>query len=404
MSPQIAVAATAPFGADVLERLAAEPRHQRGADATGRPRGPRAEGRRSAGEGGSGTTRAPRAPAGAPRARSRARRADGRDRRVREADPRRAARRATLAQRPPVASSALERGGPGRAIADGRRCRDRRDDPRDGQGAGRRPDPGAARVPRRAGWTMPATCTRRRRRSRSSCSTRCSPTPSLSSRPQAEVGVTYADRIGPDDRVLDLSRPARELVDLVRALSPHIGARAELEGRSVTIWRARVGRGRLVRAGGAPAGRRTQDGVRGVATRAQVSPARQAAFRVLLRVFENDAYADRAFRAAAEGLDDRDRALARRLAFGAVQRVRTLDYAIETLGRRRVHRLDAAGTSRSQARGVSARVRRRGASACGRERIRRARPRSRTGARGSVHECRSAAACGRLAQAPRRAL
>ena len=55
------------------------------------------------------------------------------------------------------------------------------------------------------------------------------------------MGVTYADRIGPDDRVLDLSRPARELVDLVRALSPHIGARAELEGRSVTIWRARVG-------------------------------------------------------------------------------------------------------------------------------------------------------------------
>lgn len=77
-----------------------------------------------------------------------------------------------------------------------------------------------------------------------------------------------------------------------------------------------------------------------MATRAQVSPARRAAFRVLLRVFENDAYADRAFRAAADGLDDRDRALARRLAFGAVQRVRTLDYAIETLGRRRVHRLD----------------------------------------------------------------
>jgi methionyl-tRNA formyltransferase len=60
-------------------------------------------------------------------------------------------------------------------------------------------------------------------------------------RPQPEEGVTYADRIGPDDRVLDLSRPARELVDVVRALSPHIGARAELEGRSVTIWRARVG-------------------------------------------------------------------------------------------------------------------------------------------------------------------
>ena len=59
--------------------------------------------------------------------------------------------------------------------------------------------------------------------------------------PQAEDGVTYARRIEPDDRILDLGRPARELVDLVRALSPHIGARAELEGRGVTVWRARVG-------------------------------------------------------------------------------------------------------------------------------------------------------------------
>ena len=77
-----------------------------------------------------------------------------------------------------------------------------------------------------------------------------------------------------------------------------------------------------------------------MAPRAAVSPARRAAFDVLLRVFENDAYADRALPAAAKGLDERDRALAQRLAFGAVQRVRTLDYAIETLGRRRVPKLD----------------------------------------------------------------
>ena len=44
---------------------------------------------------------------------------------------------------------------------------------------------------------------------------------------------------------------------------------------------------------------------------------------------------------AAKGLDERDRALAQRLAFGAVQRVRTLDFAIETLGRRPVRKLDA---------------------------------------------------------------
>jgi 16S rRNA (cytosine967-C5)-methyltransferase len=78
-----------------------------------------------------------------------------------------------------------------------------------------------------------------------------------------------------------------------------------------------------------------------MAARAAISPARAAAFQVLRRVFEDDAYADHAFRAAAKDLDDRDRALAQRLAFGAVQRVRTLDHAIEKLGRRRVHRLDA---------------------------------------------------------------
>ena len=44
----------------------------------------------------------------------------------------------------------------------------------------------------------------------------------------------------PEDRMLDLDRPAEELVRVVRALSPHIGARAELEGRPVTVWRARV--------------------------------------------------------------------------------------------------------------------------------------------------------------------
>ncbi|OFW71839.1 MAG: hypothetical protein A2Y55_09950 [Actinobacteria bacterium RBG_16_68_12] len=59
-------------------------------------------------------------------------------------------------------------------------------------------------------------------------------------RPQPEEGVTYAKKIGPSDRVLDLERPARELVDRVRALSPHIGARTELHGRPVTVWRARV--------------------------------------------------------------------------------------------------------------------------------------------------------------------
>lgn len=72
-----------------------------------------------------------------------------------------------------------------------------------------------------------------------------------------------------------------------------------------------------------------------------VSPARRVAFETVLRVFEAGAYADRVFRSAARGLDERDRALAQRLAYGTIQRVRTLDHGIEALGRRPVERLDA---------------------------------------------------------------
>jgi methionyl-tRNA formyltransferase len=47
---------------------------------------------------------------------------------------------------------------------------------------------------------------------------------------QPETGVTYAEKIEPQDRLLDPARPARELERIVRALHPHIGARAELPG------------------------------------------------------------------------------------------------------------------------------------------------------------------------------
>ena len=65
-----------------------------------------------------------------------------------------------------------------------------------------------------------------------------------------------------------------------------------------------------------------------------VSPARRAAFKTILRVFEQEAYADRAFAAEAVGSTTRDRALAQRLAYGTVQRVRTLDHAINELGKK----------------------------------------------------------------------
>jgi methionyl-tRNA formyltransferase len=70
------------------------------------------------------------------------------------------------------------------------------------------------------------------------------PQPELT--PQPEEGLTYAAKIGPEDRVLDWNRPPEELLNQVRALSPHIGARGELHGRPVTIWRARIEGGQLV--------------------------------------------------------------------------------------------------------------------------------------------------------------
>jgi methionyl-tRNA formyltransferase len=57
--------------------------------------------------------------------------------------------------------------------------------------------------------------------------------------PQAEEGATYAEKIRPEDRELDPAAPAEELVNRVRALSPHIGARLG----DLLVWRARLGEG-----------------------------------------------------------------------------------------------------------------------------------------------------------------
>jgi methionyl-tRNA formyltransferase len=63
--------------------------------------------------------------------------------------------------------------------------------------------------------------------------------------PQPEEGVTYAHKIEPADRELDLSDP-QDAWRRVRALSPHIGAWTTLHGRRVTVWRARLEDGQLV--------------------------------------------------------------------------------------------------------------------------------------------------------------
>lgn len=74
----------------------------------------------------------------------------------------------------------------------------------------------------------------------------------------------------------------------------------------------------------------------------RVSPARALAFATLRATFEDGAFTERAFRAEADrrGLDDRDRAQAQRLAYGAVQRRGTSDVAIERLAGRSTRLLD----------------------------------------------------------------
>jgi methionyl-tRNA formyltransferase len=56
---------------------------------------------------------------------------------------------------------------------------------------------------------------------------------------QPEEGVTYAEKIGPADRLLDPSRPAAELERVVRALNPHVRAQVELDdGTRLGVHRA----------------------------------------------------------------------------------------------------------------------------------------------------------------------
>ena len=91
--------------------------------------------------------------------------------------------------------------------------------------------------------------------------------PEPSFQPQPDEGVTYADKLTAADRELDWSREPDELLRRIRALSPHIGARGEVNGRVLTIWRARpAARASAVAVGGVellevqPDGRRRMSG------------------------------------------------------------------------------------------------------------------------------------------------
>ena len=222
--------------------------------------------------------------------------------------------------------------------------------------------------------------------------------------------ATYAAKIVAADRLLDPARPARALHDLVRALSPHIGARLALDGAPHTVWRTAVhgdgpAPGTLALADGAlvlgcatggleivelqpPGGRRmpAADWLRGLRGAlpggdGPVSAARTLALRVVTRVFDEGAYADRAFTGEAEKakVDARDRALAMHLAFGTVQRRRTLDAALEDIAGRPVQRLERRLAHVLQLGRLPDPLRRRNSGTCSGFRERRARAAHRSG-------------------------
>ena len=72
---------------------------------------------------------------------------------------------------------------------------------------------------------------------------------------QPEEGMTYAEKIGPADRELDLDDPV-DAWRRVRALSPHIGAWGTFDGRRVIVWSARLDDGKFVPLEVQPEGRK----------------------------------------------------------------------------------------------------------------------------------------------------
>jgi methionyl-tRNA formyltransferase len=72
---------------------------------------------------------------------------------------------------------------------------------------------------------------------------------------QPEDGATYAAKITPAERELDLADPV-DAWRRVRALSPSIGAWTVVAGRRVIVWRARLDDGAFVPVEVQPAGRR----------------------------------------------------------------------------------------------------------------------------------------------------
>jgi methionyl-tRNA formyltransferase len=76
--------------------------------------------------------------------------------------------------------------------------------------------------------------------------------------PQPEAGASYARKIGKQDAEVDWARPSVEIERQIRALRPTPGARTQLRGEQVKLWRARRA------AGNGPAGSVLQAGADGL--------------------------------------------------------------------------------------------------------------------------------------------
>jgi len=60
---------------------------------------------------------------------------------------------------------------------------------------------------------------------------------------QDHTRATYVGRLKKEDGALEWSRPARELVNLIRAMNPWPSAYTTWRGRTLKVWRARPGQG-----------------------------------------------------------------------------------------------------------------------------------------------------------------
>ena len=312
--------------------------------------------------------------------------------RVRRADQGAAAVRARDAERAPVAAAALARRRADRARDHGRRRANGRLDHAPHRGPRQRARvPGCERADR-AGRHL-----RLARRAPADARWRAARAGARPGRARRAAAVRRAGRGGRHLRREDRprgpparpGRPAVELERVVRALHPHIGARVALaDGTLLGVRAARAAR----RPHEPPTGDASRDGrpsmaaagvlahgerlLYGAADGRRSSYARAAArraapmdaARISARTCPSDARASAPTRccgacsstaptptarctARRERLDARDRALAMRLAYGAVQRTGTLDHLIEQLAERppRAARRAAAGGAAARA-------------------------------------------------------